>query len=169
MNIAQMIKSNAAKMGLNQPALPRSELPHLPGTLPPDLLEFYSITNGATLLVNDQPFVQWSIFNLDSLRMSDHDLFGGKAAFEFERSQGVCHPLFENTVRLASNGNWHLLLDLHTSRLGRCYATTLEMHFMREDIVVADSFSEWLDRLLATPGDRPYWEAPDFLRISAYS
>lgn len=171
MNIAQLLEAHASRLKLQPPAESFCCSPHLALQLPPDLQEFYQITNGALVLVGDlskQSSISWKINGVQSLMIADHCFYGGKVSFEFEKLHGVCHPMFETCVLLAGNGNTHLTIDLDQLRYGKCYAATLEMHLMREDIVVAASFSEWLERLLTTPGDRPYWEQPGFPHLSAY-
>lgn len=60
----------------------------------------------------------------------------------------------------------YLSVDLSVERNGRCYDSFHEVHgVVGSAAVVANTFTELLDRLLESGGEHWYWLAPDFVSL----
>jgi antitoxin YokJ len=65
---------------------------------------------------------------------------------------------------VAEDGNGdYLTMDLHPDRAGRCYDSHHETHALRGSTpIIAVSFADLLERLIANGGGYPYWLRPDW-------
>jgi len=57
----------------------------------------------------------------------------------------------------------YLTIDLHPQRLGRCYDSFSDRHGVAGSCpIIATSFTDFLERLVANQGRHWYWLEPDF-------
>jgi hypothetical protein len=141
--------------------------------LPEDLIEFYSHCDGGDLLIQN-PCNRWRIHERSGLFGVEQFFWGSDMALIQKLVlEGQIFPQCLNWYVVAhclADGDLVIVIDLNPEHFGRMYSSTSELHsWSAEDYVIANTFTEWLERLVTTPGDRPYWEASDFPRVSAYS
>ncbi|MDP9765983.1 SMI1/KNR4 family protein [Deinococcus enclensis] len=117
--------------------------------LPQDVRDFYASCDGAVLFNNTE--YPYAIVPGREVVPPDPAIEGECVCGETTISDTwviIAHDL---------NGD-KIALDLHPSRLGRCY----DCFFGNDYQVIATSFTDFLTRLYRNGGDYPYWLKDDF-------
>lgn len=117
--------------------------------IPQDVWDFYALCDGAVLFQH----AEYPYAIVRGMEVVPHDptLEGECVCDETVISDTwvvVAHDL--NGAKIA--------LDLHPSRIGRCYDCSIGHDYQ----VIATSFTEFLTRLHDNGGDYPYWLKDDF-------
>ncbi|WP_342565752.1 SMI1/KNR4 family protein [Paenibacillus sp. FSL R7-0345] len=123
--------------------------------LPADLLEFYSLCGGAVLFEGaDYDII---IVPPDQLVPANPVILGEQ--FEEDRTSSWY------IIGDAGNSDY-LTIDLATGRLGKCYESFHETHGLIGDCpVIAKSFTDLLQCLLANQGGYFYWLEDEFVSL----
>lgn len=125
--------------------------------LPDDLAEFYGLCGGVVLFADaDLPL---RVSGPGELVPAAPRLLTEEIAAQALREApdsvvSTCFVIVDNGEGGATEE--HVVIDLHPSRLGRCYETFWDRFGLAGDMpVVARTFAELLDWLLATEGEGP--------------
>lgn len=122
--------------------------------LPKDLLEFYNICAGVDLFTNADFGI--TIVGPEKLVLANPIIVGEKCEYDISSHWYIIADL--------GSGNY-LSIDLHPDRLGKCYDSHWDSHgVVGSSTVVANSFTDLLNRLLVSKGegDSWYWYSDDF-------
>ena len=134
--------------------LPVAGLPALePGhVLPRDMASFYDLCGGADLFEGAPYGVRMS--SPSDLRPSNPVIVG----------QQVDDDISATWYIAASGGGGEFIsIDLHPDRLGRCYDSFREVHGVPGSCaIIAQSFTDLIERLIASKGSHWYWLDPEF-------
>lgn len=122
--------------------------------LPNDLEEFYLLAGGATLFLNS-PFGIEIVSPIEFVR-ANPIIVGDSCKDDITYEWYI----------VAKNGGQYITVDLAPSRLGRCYDSFWDRHGIPGNCqVVAQSFTDLLERLLQSKGESLFWLGPQFESI----
>jgi hypothetical protein len=139
--------------------LPHAGLPKIDEGfyLPDDLQRFYELCGGIVLF-------EGTAFPLRIMPPSDFVVANPVIML------GVMEEQFE-AIRDHSSWSWYLLadshsghyatIDLHSTRLGRCYDSHWSLH-PGNSTIIAFSFTDFLKMAMTTRGEDLFWELPSF-------
>jgi antitoxin YokJ len=133
--------------------IPPQGLPDLPAglTLPDDVRVFYEAVGGAVLFPDAEYAIE--IVRPDGFVRANPVIIG---------EQCVDDITFDWFI-IAESGDQYVTIDLHPDRRGRCYDSFWDRHGVVGDCtIVAASFTDLLERLLASRGATWYWLGDDF-------
>lgn len=119
-----------------------------------DLLEFYSVCAGIDLFVDKDFGV--TIVRPDHFVLANPVIVGEKCEYDISSHWYIVADL--------GSGNY-LSIDLHPERLGKCYDSHWDAHgVVGSSTVVANSFTDLLNRLLESKGEGEswYWYSSEF-------
>lgn len=122
--------------------------------LPEDVLEFYNMCAGMDLFTKAD--FGLTIVAPDKLVLANPIIVGEKCDYDISSHWYIIANL--------GDGNY-LSIDLHPDRLGKCYDSHWDCHGVAgSSTVVANSFTDLLNRLLVSKGegDSWYWNSGDF-------
>ncbi|NQF15601.1 SMI1/KNR4 family protein [Brevibacillus sp. HB1.3] len=131
--------------------LPKIEYPHI---LPDDVKEFYELCGGIELFKDED-------FGVDIVSPKKFELANPVIVKE------LCeYDISSNWFIIADDRNGdYLTIDLHKDRLGKCYDSHWDCHAIAGSCaVIANSFTDLLNRLIETKGEGTtwYWYEEDF-------
>jgi len=133
--------------------------------LPKDLVDFYTYCGGVDLFVSGS----YRTYIVPPSKFIPADnVFFDEETIEFYKSQeGYNDEISTDWYALADieNGNY-ILMDLNNDRCGRCYQGLWETYAMKgESPIIAANFTEILNKLIDSKGEKWYWESDDFISI----
>jgi len=130
--------------------------------LPSDLRDFYERAGGAFLF--EDSGLCFEIVPPSRVVVANGILRGG------EFPPDLIEPITEAWYIIEDEGSSnYATIDLDPARLGRVYDSSWDRHGIPGSCpVIADSFSEFLERLLASNGQRHYWFEEGFVRRDAF-
>ena len=122
--------------------------------LPMDLQQFYELCGGVELFTEE----------LFSMRISSPaELVLANPVIIGERVDDISDSWY---IVGRGGGSEFMSIDLHPDRLGTCYDSFWDVHGIPDSCaVIALSFSDLLERLLAACGGHWYWLEPDFVSL----
>jgi len=134
---------------------PLGSLPNVGANeLPSDVVEFYSLVGGATLF-RDSPYGIEIVSPEDFVRANP--VIVGNSC-----EDDITHDWYI----VAKNGEQYITIDLAPARAGMCYDSFWDRHGVPGSCpVVARSFTDLLERLLAAKGSELYWLEPQFKNL----
>ena len=143
-----------------------------PQTLPPDLVEFYSLTDGCIVFFEDgpgstvderygfeihPPRYLWPVYQT---RVDD---VGASAEPPFEWYWNERNDKWLLLAEPRTDLGMMITIDTAPERLGWVYDSFLENYYHNADRIIAKSFTEFLERLWeGHDKDEPYWLQPGF-------
>lgn len=134
--------------------------------LPDDLQEFYRLCGGVTFY--DQSDYPVDIVGPRGFVLANPiiltDVFEEPDSIDLANIEHVSWAWY---LVSKNHGGEYITVDLAPARLGRCYYSFWDSHAMRGGSpIIANSFMELLERLLAAKGQEGgYWEAPGFVSL----
>lgn len=136
---------------------PTSGLPHIEDKyiLPDDIKEFYNLCGGVSLYLNGESTA--NIVPPSEFILANPVIVG-------ERCE---NDITSNWYIIANDGNGdYLTIDIQEERLGRCYDSFWDRHgVVGECPIIANSFTELLERLIDNKGQRWYWLRDGFISL----
>ena len=123
-----------------------------PHALPDDLRQFYSLCGGLSLLEGAE--YPAFISRPKELVPANPVIIGEQVNDDMSASWYI----------IANDGSGeYLTIDLDPARLGRCYDSFSDRHGVAGSCpIIATSFTDLLERLVANQGRHWYWLEPDF-------
>lgn len=120
---------------------------------PSDLLDFYSLCDGAILFRNSE-------YPLRIMRSSEIT-----PANEFILGESHPEDISNNWFMLAEGGSEeYVTIDFSSEKKGWCYDSFHEVYAVAGSCaILAKSFSEFLERCILNDGRRYYWLQDDFV------
>jgi len=158
-DIAELIRiaqSTPSCLVLSPSGLPTVREPHV---LPNDLKDFYHLCGGVILYSQ-------SAYTIKIVSPNDFALANPKIFESFSREE-----LAESKEDISwswyivaeGENSQYITIDLDPTRLGRCYDSFWDSYAMAgSSPIVARSFTELLNNLIANKGQHWYWLQPDF-------
>ncbi|WP_316572683.1 SMI1/KNR4 family protein [Neobacillus sp. YIM B06451] len=123
--------------------------------LPNDLFDFYNQCGGIDLFTDRDYGI--TIVSPKEFVLANPVIIGEKAEYDIS----------SNWYIIGQDGNNdYITIDLDKFRLGRCYDSNWEIHGVAGSCpVIANSFTELLERLVLNNGDYWYWLQDDFTSL----
>lgn len=157
--LVEQIKSDSSCTVLSENGLPNLDVKY---SLPRDLTEFYSLCGGM-ILYEEKPYsakiVSPHEFVPANPILIDADIIEAeKAKGTYENERSI------DWYIIASLGNSdYIVIDLNPERMGHCYKAFWDSYPSVGDTpVIANSFTELLEKLLEQNGDYWYFMRGDF-------
>jgi antitoxin YokJ len=127
-----------------------------PGHLfPADLRQFYELCGGVDFFAgSDYPS---QISPPGGLVLANSVIAGSRVPDDISDSWYII---------ARGDGSEFMTIDLHPDRTGICYDSFLEIHGAPgSEAIIATSFTDLLERILANQGRHWYWLEPDFVSL----
>ncbi|MDR6226822.1 SMI1/KNR4 family protein [Desmospora profundinema] len=121
--------------------------------LPADLKDFYELCSGAVLFEeSDYPI---RLLKSDEFALANPIIIG----------EQIERDITADWYIVAQGGSEeYVSIDLNQSRLGKCYDSFWDRHGVAGDCaIIAQSFTELLERLMQQKGQEHYWLRDDFV------
>jgi antitoxin YokJ len=123
--------------------------------LPNDLYEFFRLCGGMDLFIDCDNGL--TIVSPEEFVLANPVIIGQKAEYDISSSWYI--------IGRDSN-NDYLTIDLSKSRLGKCYDSNWEVHGVAGSCpIIANSFTELLERLVINKGKHLYWLHEEFASL----
>ncbi len=120
--------------------------------LPEDLK--YYLENYSSIIIFETAEYPFKIVNLDEFKRANPIIVGQDV------EDDISHNWF---IVATDDGSQYITIDLAPERLGKCYDSFWDIHGLAGDEpVVANSFTELLQRLYENKGEYIYWLKDDF-------
>ncbi|QFT89229.1 Antitoxin YokJ [Bacillus sp. THAF10] len=120
--------------------------------LPDDLYEFYKICGRIELFTNCDYGI--TIVSPKEFLLANPVIIGEKAENDISSDWYIIGR---------DKNNDYLTIDLNPLRLGRCYDSHWEIHGVPGSCpIIANSFTEFLDRIVMNRGKQCYWLQDDY-------
>jgi hypothetical protein len=150
-HLLNRIEATAGCRVRSETGLPTIESGH---ELPGDLRTFYELCGGVDFFVS-APFPV-SISSPGELVLANPVIVGG-------RVDDISDSWY---IAGRGGGGEFISIDLHPNRIGICYDSFREIHGVPGSAaIIALSFTDLLERLLAARGGHWYWLEPDFVSL----
>jgi len=120
--------------------------------LPDDIKEFYNLCGGVSLYLSGESTA--NIVPPNEFILANPLIVGERCV----------NDITSNWYIVANDGNGdYLTIDLEKERLGRCYDSFWDSHgVVGECPIIANSFTEILERLIDNKGQHWYWLSDGF-------
>ncbi|WP_129692043.1 SMI1/KNR4 family protein [Gottfriedia acidiceleris] len=123
--------------------------------LPNDLYEFFRLCGGMDLFIDCDYGL--TIVSPEEFVLANPVIIGEKAEYDISSSWYI--------IGCDSN-NDYLTIDLSKPRLGKCYDSNWEFHGVAGSCpIIANSFTELLERLVIDKGKHWYWLRDEFASL----
>ncbi|MEH7356653.1 SMI1/KNR4 family protein [Neobacillus drentensis] len=123
--------------------------------LPNDLYDFYRICGGIELFIDCEYGI--TIVSPKEFVLANPVIIGEKAEYDISSNWYIIGR---------DRNNDYLTIDLNKSRLGRCYDSNWEIHGVAGSCpVIANCFTELLERLVMINGKHWYWLQDNFTSL----
>ena len=155
MDISQLF--DEARTTVGSILMPPQGLPTITEShnLPTDLANFYRLCGGMTLFATlEYPI---TIVSPDAFVLANPLIVGELWEYDISSSWYIMSR---------DRNNEALTIDLHPSRLGKCYDSFYERHGVRGSCpIIARSFTDFFSRILNARGGYYYWLQNDFISL----
>ncbi|MEH7348501.1 SMI1/KNR4 family protein [Gottfriedia acidiceleris] len=123
--------------------------------LPNDLYEFFRLCGGMNLFIDGDYSI--TIVSPEEFTLANPVIISEKAEYDISSSWYIIGR---------DNNNDYLTIDLSNPRLGRCYDSHWEIHgIVGSCPIIANSFTELIDRLVINEGNHRYWLQEEFTSL----
>jgi hypothetical protein len=130
-----------------------SGLPPVPGyPLPKDVIEFYQECGGCDLFT-DKPYAMSIVAPVDFVKANP------VIAMTHEPTGDISDDWFI----VGKSSEQYVTIDLNDKRFGLCYDSFWDRHAVAGSCpIIATTFSEFMEKIVADNGDKWYWTSPQF-------